>query len=512
MPKRINRKKEAAWNLGFAYGILGFNILTGIVLVPVYLRYIDQSLYGAWLATGNVLAWFTLFDPGLGRVLTQKIAQAYGAQQLHKVGSLIFPGFVFAVGLGILIIIVGQLLAPYVPRVVSLSDPSLARELETAFRVAIFGVGLTIFSFAPASINRGLMRAAQMGLAGFLGMTGYVITILICIYSGLGIYSLAIALISRSAITGILNLSFMIHTLVMARIPVPFSMANSRQLMSASLFTFLSRSATRLSRNSDALLVSALFGPAVVTPFELTKRGLSFATSILQRPSNALTSSISHLHGENDSEKMLEVMQRALRVLLFFSMLAAFAFLSLNGEFVRIWVGADLYAGELINLFFVLSFLAIIARTICVDLTMALGDFRAIGTIGIIEGFIYVPLAILLASRFGLTGIAATAAMTFFAIVGWFYGRAFLRRLRVAASDFALLLRTLAASLPAGILAWGATQAFIADSFLVFAFKTVLFVSVFVTTSLLLDPRLRADVTEVLNQLPLARRLGRGKL
>lgn len=480
--------------------------------MPVYLRYIDETLYGAWLATGNVLAWLTLFDPGLGRVLTQKIAQAYGAEKLHKVGSFIFPGFVFAGGLGILVIITGQLLAPYVPQVVNLNDPNLARKLENAFRIAIFGVGFSVFSFAPGSINRGLMRAAQMGLAGFMGMAAYAITIVICIYSGLGIYSLAIALIFRPAVTGILNLSFMIHTLFRAGIPLRCSMANSGQLMSASLFTFLTRGATLVSKNSDALLVSILFGPAVVTPFTLTKRGLTFATSILQRPSNALTSSVSHLHGENDPEKMLKVMQKALRVLLFFGMLAAFAFLSLNGEFVRIWVGADLYAGDLVNLFFVLSFLAIIARTICVDLTMALGGFRSIGTIGIIEAVAYVPLAILLAYHFGLSGIAVTTAVTFFALVGWLYARAFLRRLGVAASDFALLLRTLAASFAAGILGWGASQIFSADTFLLFTFKMVLFVTVFVFTSFLLEPRLRADVASILNKLPLKRRLrwGRG--
>ena len=54
-------------------------------MVPLYLKYISAETYGVWLATGNVLFWLGVLDPGFSQVIVQRISLYYGADNLSKV-------------------------------------------------------------------------------------------------------------------------------------------------------------------------------------------------------------------------------------------------------------------------------------------------------------------------------------------------------------------------------------------------------------------------------------------
>ena len=57
---------------------LGLAIVQGFLLTPMSLRHIDYKLFGAWLATGQMLSWVSLLDPGVNEVLRQRVAHAFG--------------------------------------------------------------------------------------------------------------------------------------------------------------------------------------------------------------------------------------------------------------------------------------------------------------------------------------------------------------------------------------------------------------------------------------------------
>ncbi len=74
----MSRIRTTKWNLFFFYLRTFVGLANGILIVPLYLKYIDNSLFGIWLASGNILTWITIIDPGVGDVLIQKISYAYG--------------------------------------------------------------------------------------------------------------------------------------------------------------------------------------------------------------------------------------------------------------------------------------------------------------------------------------------------------------------------------------------------------------------------------------------------
>src|SRR5207237_10076234 len=85
-------KKILRWNFVFQYGYVLTNIFNSFLLLPLYLKNIDSATLGIWLATGSILGWMTLIDPGVGEVLQQKIAELRGSKNYGEIGRLIGSG------------------------------------------------------------------------------------------------------------------------------------------------------------------------------------------------------------------------------------------------------------------------------------------------------------------------------------------------------------------------------------------------------------------------------------
>ena len=71
-----DRSIRAKKNVFISLGIRFIDILTGLILVPVSLNYLDPQRYGIWLTIESIVGWFILFDIGLGNGLKDKFAEA----------------------------------------------------------------------------------------------------------------------------------------------------------------------------------------------------------------------------------------------------------------------------------------------------------------------------------------------------------------------------------------------------------------------------------------------------
>jgi O-antigen/teichoic acid export membrane protein len=99
--------KNLKWNFIFQYGFVITNIINGVLLFPLYIHKIDAATLGLWVATGNILAWMTLADPGVGDVLQQRIAQLRGQNKSEEVGATIGSGLIMSLFILIIAVIAG---------------------------------------------------------------------------------------------------------------------------------------------------------------------------------------------------------------------------------------------------------------------------------------------------------------------------------------------------------------------------------------------------------------------
>ena len=71
-------------------------VIRGLFIVPFYLKYIDNTIYALWLATGNIVVWLTFVDPGISNVLQQRVAYFMGKKDLITLSKVITSGIVLS--------------------------------------------------------------------------------------------------------------------------------------------------------------------------------------------------------------------------------------------------------------------------------------------------------------------------------------------------------------------------------------------------------------------------------
>lgn len=143
-----------------AYNLMGFAIPTvlGLATVPAYIHLIGPARYGVLSLVWLILGYFGLFDLGLGRATTQRIAELRDAPQAERAVA-----FRTALVTNLAIGVVGCLilwLAAYVifSRVVSLA-PDLRREAVSATPLVALAL--------PIATTLGVLSGALMGREQF---------------------------------------------------------------------------------------------------------------------------------------------------------------------------------------------------------------------------------------------------------------------------------------------------------------------------------------------------------
>ena len=92
------RKQAVIWHIAGGWLSNLIHIIQGLLLIPLYLHYLGDRLYGFWLATGGVLAWISMLDLGASAVTLQRCAAAYGRKDLATVTSYFWHGVVVTAG------------------------------------------------------------------------------------------------------------------------------------------------------------------------------------------------------------------------------------------------------------------------------------------------------------------------------------------------------------------------------------------------------------------------------
>src|SRR3989339_1806950 len=116
-----SRKTTTQWNLFFHYISIALSIVSGVVLVPFYLKYIPIDLYGAWLAPGTILVWLTTIDPGLSTILQQRVGMAYGKNDFPEIYEWMTGGIFLSIIIVALLFVGGYWMADFIPRMLNLS-------------------------------------------------------------------------------------------------------------------------------------------------------------------------------------------------------------------------------------------------------------------------------------------------------------------------------------------------------------------------------------------------------
>lgn len=432
-----SRKSTTNWNLLFHYISIFLSIVSGIVLVPMYLHHIPVALYGAWLASSNVIAWLAAIDPGLSTVLQQKIARSYGQHDKNSVIGYAISGLLITFVVAALLVLLGLFISTWIPEWVGLAGPFERDELSRALIIAVWGTGLFALSFALTSINQGLQSSLGIGLIYTLVHVIDIALVIVLLYFNYGLISLAISVLFRGAAMLVGNLIYLIIRLRRESYRFSFIFNDKfGELINLMPFTFTAQLSGAIANNGDAFLVARLLGAELVPVFIFTRKASDILKLILTRPILAVTPALSHLQGEFDESKISKLLKKLLSAFVLLLVISGAGLIFFNQSFVNIWVGNKFYAGSSINLMIALGMIASIFSQIFLLICTSLGSIKKSSVASLIQNLILVASMIFGGAFFGMEGIAIAPIFASVAVGCWYFPMLLMNKLR--ASDFNL--------------------------------------------------------------------------
>ncbi|NDV63044.1 oligosaccharide flippase family protein [Puniceicoccales bacterium CK1056] len=436
MIPRKSRRKAAVWGLMFSYSSIVYAIISGIALVPLYLRHIPLDLYGAWLATGNVLVWLTVVDPGIASVITQRAGVAYGKKDNLALMGYTTAGLLITLGICVFIVGTGWGISFYLPDWVNLSNESTSIILRKAFLMAISGTAIMILSYALSAVNYGMLGSLGPGIVGVISSFGSLIVIAVLIFADYGLYAIAAGFLFRGSGLLLGNSGYLLWRLHKEGIKPAFSISKFGEVLSLLSFTSIGKVGTTFSSHMDAFLISRFIGPETVAVYVLTKRSFNIGETLLNRTGQAVGVGISHLSGEGDYVKIRSVIRRLIKLNIWMLGLAFGGFLSLNKTFVSLWVGEEFFAGTLISSLLCFYLVSRVMLTVMSSLCVSLGDIKRSSVV--IFTYSILVFAILLAGIYylGILGAIIAPLVGYSVVYFWYYPKSLSKRARLIKSDW----------------------------------------------------------------------------
>lgn len=385
LPKH-SRRTAAAWNAVGHFTAVVLLLVQGVLLAPLYLHYLDAELYGAWLAVGTVVAWLQLADPGVSRILMQRIAAASGAGSRDHLSSLITTG----VMLGVPVTLVPLLAIPFTSEIVSyipLSGVGPRAELAEAVFYALLASHVTLLAFIPGGVAIGLQMARTSLVAHALGSIAGITGTIAMLHAGLGVISLPLGLLIRSGSSGLVNL-FSVGWWLSRHglLRVYFVRGGIREFVGTSAVMFVSRLGETLVSQLDPIFAAQGGSTIYTARLGLTTRPYDLGQMLGSRVVPALVPGLSHLHGEGGRPQLIGIIEKLAAGLGLIVGFTAGSVVALNGVFVGLWVGPDMYAGGMVSGLLAIQAVAYVFRSSLNELVYAVGALRANAVTMLSEG------------------------------------------------------------------------------------------------------------------------------
>ena len=415
----VSRRLNTLLNLAFNYAGIGLVVVQGIVLVPLYLDRIPVGLYGAWLATGNLLAWLELVDPGTSDVVRQRVAQTYGAGDRAALARTIGTGLRLSLGFALLPLLAWPL-ADRVAAFVHLVGPDAAT-LALSLRLGLLGVALSIASYGFAAVCNGLQLALKSGI-WFIGAGVFGIAVTVAmLLGGYGLISIPVGLCLRA---GVMCLSFAAIVFRWRRehLPEPATLdpVEARAILSLTVSTFTARVGTTLLDRLDAMLTSRVLGNGQTVVYTATGRALEPVRMVAVSIPTSLMPSLAHMVGAGERGEVARTVALLNQVPGTIAAVGAGSVAALDAVFVRVWVGPRLYGGPgLASLLAVAAALSVFSMTLN-RVVYSLGAIRRASWVSLAEAVVKVPLQYALLRSVGLAGMPLATCIASVAVSGWY--------------------------------------------------------------------------------------------
>ncbi|HEX9511595.1 MAG TPA: MATE family efflux transporter [Puia sp.] len=412
--KGHSRSANAKKNILTSFLIKGCNITISLVLVPLTIHYVKPTQYGIWLTLSSIIGWFGFFDIGLGNGLRNKFAEAL-AKGEHE-AARIYVSTTYAI---LTIIISAALLIffcinPFLnwSKILN-SPPDMAHELSILAMIIFVFFSIQFVLQLITTVLTADQQPSKAALFNFFGSLFSLTVIFILtktttgnlIYLGLSLGLTPVLVLSAS------SLWFYSHKYKKYAPSVKYvDFKFARSLMGLGVKFFILQIAVIVLYESSNIIISQLFGPAQVTPYNIAYKYFGVIPMVFGIIMTPFWSAFTEAWTKKDFDWIKNTMKK-LNLISILLIIVTMFMLAFSNFVFKLWVGKDVTVPISISIVLAAYFIINARQMIYIYFLNGIGKIKLQLYSGIIGMIVNIPMAIFFGKKFGVAGVVLSTVI-----------------------------------------------------------------------------------------------------
>jgi O-antigen/teichoic acid export membrane protein len=332
-------------NILALFVIKGISILNSLLLVPLSISYLNKENYGVWLTIYSMLSWLGLLDIGLGNGLRNKFAECKAAGNTARIKTYVSTAYVL-----LSLAMLGTLALFFalnhfaswqsILNVTAIEETGLKKTVVVVFIFFCTQLVVKLISSILIADQKSFMAAVINTVSSILTLISVYVLSKTTTSS---IYKMAFLVGAINVIVPLIVSIYYFSTSYRFCAPSlsSVSLKQSEGLLRVGLVFFLFQSSALIVVATDNIIISHLFGPAEVTPYNIAIKYFAPLTVAFTIFSTPLWSAYTEAYEQKDFDWIKKITVKMTKIWLI--LLLGFVPMVLISPYVyRLWVGQDI--------------------------------------------------------------------------------------------------------------------------------------------------------------------------
>lgn len=402
------RSIKAKKNIVASAILKGADTLVYLLLVPLTLGYLNAYEYGIWLTLNSFLSWINAFDIGLGSGLRNKLGEAMADNDIEKGRAYVSTTLFMLVFITLVIIAIGVILINLIDwyRLLKV-DVFTVGSLKEIILASFFFFCINFVLKFVGNVYQALQLSAVNSLMSF---SGHLLSLfIIFIFTKITPGSLfLVAIIYSMSPPLIYLLCYPITFLKLYPFLSPslkyFRKALIKDLLSLSMLFFVFQVMGIVLFSLSNILISNLFGPDQVTPYNIAYRYFSILLMISNLLLAPIWSAATDASAKDDYIWIKKCVSKIWK-LLFIEALFVLLMISLSSLAYKIWIGNQVHIPLIMSAVMGL-YIFILLWSLCFSSILnGMSKLKLQAYNIVFQAILFYPICYILADNFGVTGV-----------------------------------------------------------------------------------------------------------
>lgn len=392
-------------------------IAVSLVSVPLTVGYLGAERYGAWVTIASMIAFLSITDLGLGASLTNALGKAQ-AREAHEAGQRYVSSAIFMLSVvALLLLTISATLGPSIARFLfpHLQSPDARAEIATAVMVALSMCALNLPLLTVARVLAAYQESALANLWKMIGNLGNLVSILVVIWFHAGLPWLVAGCFGVGLVVNLVGAVWLFgfyKPWLRPRIAA-IDLRFSKVLFSDSWKFLVIGMGWMVNSQTDNMVIAHILGASQVTPYAVTFSLFTIATGLQNLAYHSLWPAYTEAFEQRDYDWIRRTLRANFRFSLFTTLAIVSVLTIFGGEIIRLWAGRE--AVPPLSVFIWMALWQLMLSTLLVGscLLNAIGRLKGMTTYGTVTAILNLTLSILLAQKYGITGVIAATVIAF---------------------------------------------------------------------------------------------------